>query len=154
MEIFTKFKFPWTNKPFVRCENIFVGWDDCREALELFCDGIDGWSLNLDEKGVDVGLNFPTVEIDGEQIPMVNILPLEQQAKVIAICESVHSDYLPLKKFIEEFDGELSKDKIIAYMNAHHNNIARFDGRTIVKELRYRLGVGGWMVLESAQVEK
>ena len=89
------------------------------------------------------------LKIDGKDIPMVNLLPLEHQSKVIEICESVHRDYLPdLKNFLKELEGELTRNKITAYINAHNNNIQRHNGRTVIKELRFRLGIGGWTILE------
>ena len=144
-------KFNWFNKPFIKCENVFVGWENCKEVLEAFCEGITGWSLDVDEKGIDIGLSYPTVEVDDNAIPMVNLFPLEHQSKVIEICQGIHKDYLPdMNKFFKEMEdeGELTTDKVMAYVNAHNNDIGRRGGRTVIKELRYRLGISGWITLE------
>ena len=137
----------WSKRPFVPCRILFPRWKTAEPMLEEFCNKTKGWII---EEGAKLGmielhLDWPKVrdEATGKEVYMQNTFPDEEKPLFGYILWTTLADYSyeATEPFIGEVINERLRIDILQALYAKERDIMEAGGKSVIDELRFRLGV-------------
>lgn len=138
----------WIDNKFVSAVELFPEWITAPLVLEDFCDQTQDWDIlphPFNPSLLYSGLVYPLVvdEETGMTVPMYETFPSEDKVKVMAILDKLQLDYAP--KFEQNILNKMTpytREQMLQRIKRRELTVVRQGGRTILREMRFRLGVG------------
>lgn len=125
-------------RDFVPCGELFPKWelDECRSILTSFCERTGSWEITCTWSTVEINLKYP-----------LTYFPRVTAKKVEIILNQLQNDYIPnLDRFLDLGITSYIKGVVLDAIRDHEQRIINCGGRSVLDELKFRLGVSSFCV--------